>query len=98
MTCLEPLVYAHKPILAYQELLRYDLCFFAFFEEAMNVSETVKQLFFKVANENGWLTQDRQKSAEVAIKEMAKEMLIDGEPIEKIAKWTKLPSETVASL
>jgi len=65
------------------------------FKEAMNMmSSAVKELFFEVAERDGWLTdRDFEKA-----KSIAKEMLSDGESIEKIVKWTKLPYETVTGL
>jgi hypothetical protein len=66
----------------------------ALFREAISVSEAVKELFFEAAERNGWFTtREFEKAKAIAI-----EMLSDGEPIEKIIKWTKLPYETVAGL
>jgi len=36
--------------------------------------------------------------AEEQMEELAKEMLVDGESIEKIIKWTKLSRETINEL
>ena len=36
--------------------------------------------------------------AEEQVEEIAKEMLADGEPIDKIAKWTKLSIDVIKSL
>jgi len=64
------------------------------FMEAMNMSEAVKEIFLEGAEKYGWLDdkieQDRKRTA--------REMLSDGESAEKVAKWTKLPLETVANL
>ena len=36
--------------------------------------------------------------AEEQMEELAKAMLADGEPIEKIMRWTKLPYDTIVRL
>ena len=64
------------------------------FKEAMSVSEAVKELFFEVAEEDGWLEQDRTENA----KKMAKKLLFLGVSAEKIAEASGLPIELVASL
>ena len=57
------------------------------------MSEAVKEIFLETAEENGWLDDkfvDKRK--------IAKDMLLDGESIEKVARWTRLPISTVEML
>ena len=60
------------------------------FREAMKVSEAVKELFLEAAEENGWFDE--------RAKEIAKNLLLLGDPIDKVAKATNLPIEMVRSL
>ena len=58
------------------------------------MSETVKEIFLETAEENGWLDDrfvDRLES-------MARDMLSDGESIEKVVRWTRLPVAIVENL
>ena len=64
------------------------------FEEAISVSEAVKELFFKVAEKDGWLEQERLEYAKV----IAKRMLLYGRPVEEVVEVTQLPYEIVMSL
>jgi len=64
------------------------------FREAIILGEAAKALFLETADEEGWFVErDKQRNIEIA-----REMLLDGEPIEKVSKWMKLPLETVKSL
>ena len=69
------------------------------FEEAMSMmSDVAKELFFKVAERDGWLTaRDSFRDIENA-KTIARKMLIIGRPIEEVAEVTELPYETVTAL
>ena len=72
-------------------LIRANL---AVFKEAIKMSEAVKEIFLETAEENGWLENkfvDRLES-------MARDMLLDGESIEKVSRWTKLPIPAVEKL
>jgi len=68
----------------------------AVFKEAMNVSDTaIREIVITaLAKESGLLAEHYAEKA----KEMAREMLSDGESAEKVAKWTKLPLDTVRAL
>ena len=68
------------------------------FKEATKMSEEVRDIFLETAEENGWLN-DRDTNREIEkAKKMAKKMLLDGESIEKVVRWTELPLETVISI
>ena len=68
------------------------------FLEAMTVSNAVKELFFEVAEKDGWLVdRDYNREFEKA-KAIAKKMLIMGDSIEKVIEATELPYETVTNL
>ena len=68
------------------------------FKEAMRMSEVAKELFFEVAERDGWLTaRDTARDLENA-KTIAKKFLLLGRPIEEVAEATELPYETVAAL
>ena len=54
------------------------------------MSEAAREIFFEAAEENGWFLE---KS-----KEIAKKLLLMGDPIEKVAEATELPYETIAGL
>ena len=64
----------------------------AVFRELMSVSDTaIKEVVVKaLAEEGGWL-EERDL-------ERARDMLLDGEPPEKVSKWMRLPLEKVKSL
>ena len=70
------------------------------FEEVLSMSITkLEEIFVKIwAEENGWLDEIYHKVEIEKAKAIAKEMLLDGEPLDKIVKWTKLPHEIVRSL
>jgi hypothetical protein len=72
------------------------------FMEAINMSDAVKELFFEVAERDGWLQRERlegkQEGKFETSKTIAKKMLLMGEPIEKVVEATELPYETVNSL
>jgi len=68
------------------------------YEEAKKMFEENINVIIRVAEERGIMQKrDEQKIAE-RIKQSAKEMLNDGEPAIKIAKWLKLPLEVVEAL
>jgi len=69
------------------------------FKEAMNMmSDVAKELFFEVAERDGWLTaRDNSQKLEKA-KAIAKKMLLRGRPIEEVIEDTELPYETVTAL
>ena len=58
------------------------------------MSDEVKEMFFRVAQEDGWLERERLESA----KAIAKRMLLRGRPVEEVVEDTKLPHEIVISL
>ena len=65
------------------------------FKEAMNMmSDVAKELFFEVAERDGWLLEDRLEYA----KKIALRMLSKNKPIEEVVEFTELPYETVAGL
>jgi len=64
------------------------------FEEAMTMSNVAKELFFKVAERDGWLADRDFENA----KTTARKMLLLGRPIEEVIEVTELPRETVISL
>ena len=68
------------------------------FMEAVNMSETVMEIFLEGAEKYGWL-EDRfaEKFAEKS-KEIAKKLLLLGDPIERIVEATGLSIETVTEL
>ena len=70
------------------------------FREVLSMSDTaIREVFVKaVAEESGWLRDRDLENKRENAKVIAKEMLLDGEPLEKIVKWTKLPLEVVRSL
>jgi len=57
----------------------------------MKVEVAFKEFMREIFEENGW---DKEQ-LELERIELAKEMLFDGEPLEKIVKYTKLPLETI---
>ena len=62
------------------------------------MSEVAKELFFEVAERDGWLTaRDNSQKLENA-KAIARKMLLKSKPIEEIVEFTELPYETVAAL
>jgi len=64
------------------------------FKEAMNMSEAVKEIFLAGAEEHGWLVDRDIENLKV----VAKRMLLDGESVERVAKWTELSLNTVMDL
>ena len=51
-----------------------------------------------VVDRNGWWVERERNSRLENAKEVAKEMLLDGEPIEKIVKYTRLSIEDIQNL
>ena len=68
------------------------------FKEAMTVSSTARDLFFEVADREGWLVARENECVLEKAKAIAKKMLSMGEPVEKVTEVTELPYETVISL
>ena len=64
------------------------------FKEAMMLSSVVKELFFEVAEKDGWFTDREFEKA----KTIAKKMLLMGDSIEKVSEATELSYETVSDL
>ena len=66
------------------------------FKELMTVSDTaIREVVIRaLAEEGGWL-EERLEERDL---EIARDMLLDGEPPEKVSKWLKLPLEKVKSL
>ena len=64
------------------------------FKEVTKMTETLKEIFLDTAEENGWLDDILESNK----KTIAKDMLLDGEPVEKVAKWMRLPIATVETL
>jgi len=64
------------------------------FREAMTVSSVAKELFFEVAEREGWFTDREFENA----KAIAKKLLLRGRPVEEVIEDTGLPHETVMSL
>ena len=58
------------------------------------MSEAVKELFFRVAEEDGWLERDRLENTKM----IAKRMLLYGRPVGEVVEVTQLPYEIVMSL
>jgi len=58
----------------------------------------LKEIFLQTADENGWLA-DRDKNNEMdKAMRIAKNLLMSGLPIEKVAEATELPLDTIVSL
>jgi len=76
------------------------------FKEAVDMSESTREAIFKVLEEGGWLEERYKDMAHKMANEMANKrtselastMKMHGEPIEKIAMWTKLSADTIKSL
>jgi (2Fe-2S) ferredoxin len=64
------------------------------FKEAISVSDVVKEIFFEVAERDGWFTDREFEKAKM----IAKKLLLLGRPIEEVVEATELPYETVSSL
>ena len=68
------------------------------FQEVSSMSAVMKEIFLEAAEKNGWYEErDKERIKERMIAQ-AKEMLQDGEPLDKIVKYTKLPLEVVRTL
>ena len=64
------------------------------FREVMKMIPELKERFLETAEKDGWLDErDRMRDIE-----RAREMLSDGEAVEKVSKWMKIPLETVKTL
>jgi len=59
---------------------------------------TAMEIFLEEAEKNGWLDGIKRKALETKQLELAKKMLLDDEPIEKIARWTELSLDTIKDL
>ncbi|MCL1919374.1 MAG: hypothetical protein FWG14_13955, partial [Peptococcaceae bacterium] len=72
------------------------------FEEVINMGTTAMEIFLEEAEKNGWLDGIKRKASTIALEtkqlELAKKMLLDDEPIEKIARWTELSLDTIKDL
>jgi len=64
------------------------------FKEATKMSEAVKEIFLKTAEENGWL-DDKLEQEKI---KMAQKMLIRGYSVEEVAEIMELSLEVVKSL
>ena len=58
----------------------------------------VKEILLGFVDRNGWWVERERNSRLENAKEVAKEMLLDGEPIEKIVKYTRLSIEDIQNL
>ena len=67
------------------------------FKEATDMSNAAAELLYKISKEDGggWVKEMFKRHE---MEEIAKKMLLRGDPIEDIAEITELPYETVASL
>ena len=69
------------------------------FKEINNMSETaVKELFMEVVDRNGWYKEREVQLEAKRNREIAREMLANNEPIEKIAKYTGLSVDDIRNL
>jgi hypothetical protein len=68
------------------------------FMEVMNVTEGVKEIFLEGAERYGWLNDRDSIKLNEEKKKIAKEFLLLDISVEKVAKATKLPLETVMGL
>jgi len=66
----------------------------ATFKEVMKMSETVKEIFLETAEENGWL----DKYGDAKAVKIARNLLLLGLSVEKVAEATELSTDVVASL
>ena len=58
------------------------------------MSEAVKEIFLEGAEKYGWLNDRFEHERKI----MARKMLLDGESVERVARWTELSVEMVESL
>ena len=71
------------------------------FEEAIRMRTALKEvpvlreIFMDVAKEEGWLEDMAIEDRNI---ELAREMLQEGDPIDKIARLARLPLETIREL
>ena len=69
------------------------------FKEAMSMmSDVARDLFFEVAERDGWLDDILENRDIEKAKKIARKMLLKSKPIEEIVEFTELPFETVAAL
>jgi len=66
------------------------------FKEALSMSESMKELFFEVAEQEGWNVPDMLENFRA--KKIAKKLLHLGRPVEEVVEATELPYETVIGL
>ena len=62
------------------------------------MTEAVKEIFMEGAKKYGWLDNEFEQIKMQERREIAKEMLVRGYPIEEVAEIMKLPIETVMDL
>jgi hypothetical protein len=58
----------------------------------------LREIFMETAEENGWLEDLENSRVIEKAKRIAKKLLMEGYPIEKVAETTELPLEIVTSL
>ena len=72
------------------------------YKELNDMTAETSQLILEVVEKHGlmqiWEKQKIAEGKEQSAREAAKEMLNDGEPVAKIAKWLKLPIEVIEAL
>jgi len=62
------------------------------------MSDVAKELFFEVAERDGWLDNILENRELENTKKIAGKFLLIGRPIEEVVKATELPYETLAAL
>ena len=68
------------------------------FREVAKMYPALKERFIEIAEEDGWLEEWGEKRDIKTAIEIAKTLLTFGDPVEKVAKATRLPLETVRGL
>ena len=68
------------------------------FKEVVGMSEGLKKIWDEVAEEAGWFAEREQAAAATTAREIAKQLLKFGDPVEKIAAVTKLPVDEIMEL
>ncbi len=64
----------------------------------MKVSDTMKEIVLKVANEEGWFRQQENERINEELRKVAKNFLLRGRPVDEVAEATGLPIDIVEAL
>jgi hypothetical protein len=68
------------------------------FKEMIDMSEAAREIYDEIAAKYGWDERAKKTGAQEAIKTVAKKLLLLDIPVEKVAKATELPVETITGL